>query len=131
MPGHPIRLRAAWERRDPARPDAPPDRVDLPLAVADIPRVPFRLERRFGLPRLGPGETILLVLEDVPGLVAVTLNGQPLARPGPGTSALHLDPGPALQPRNVLVLDVDPSSWHAPPAAWGRIALEVVPDASS
>ncbi|HWE38305.1 MAG TPA: hypothetical protein VG406_17165 [Isosphaeraceae bacterium] len=127
MPGHLIRLRGAWERRDPAVPDAVPARVVLPLdrPLADAP---FRLERRFGLPRPGPGESVRLRLEEVPGLVAVALNGQPLAQPAPGTTALTLEPGPALQRRNVLALDVDPSRWASPPETWGRVALEIGPE---
>jgi hypothetical protein len=126
MPGHLIRLRAAWDRRDPAdvEADAAPARVDLPLD-RPIAGAPFRLERRFGRPRLGPRESIRLRLEDVPGLVAVTLNDRVLARPGPGTTDLTLDPGPALQARNLLILDVDPGLWDAPPESWGTIALEV------
>lgn len=121
MPDHLIRLRAAWDRIDTSAPDSP-IRVDLPtIWSADDGATPIRLSRRFGLPRFDPSrEAMALELVDVPGLVAIRLNGQPLRL----ESAPRVPLGDLLLARNTLELDVDLTGVDRG-VPWGTIALVI------
>jgi hypothetical protein len=65
----------------------------------------------------------------VGGLVSVELNGQELARPEPGTTALEIPLRDRLPRRNRLVLDVRLGAAAAcrevPQQEWGFVALVI------
>jgi hypothetical protein len=65
----------------------------------------------------------------VRGLVSVQLNGQELARPAPGTTALEISLRDPLPRRNRLVLDVvtqaSVASREFPEQPWGSVALVI------
>jgi hypothetical protein len=132
-PDHAIRLRGGWERHDPSGEGWSDHacRLALPLAwaAADPPRV--RLVRHFQAPPIDPlRETLGLQLDDVPGLTAVELNGQCLARPDPATRSLWLPLPVPLPSRNRLVLDVATPGHEIDSATkclWGQVALVVRP----
>jgi hypothetical protein len=124
MPEHLIYLRRAWEGHFGPGAAGAVRRVDLPTAwPADLPG-PVRLSRAFNRPPLDPGrETLALRLGAVPGLLSVRLNGRPLATSGPAGSELPLsDP---LPPRNVLLLELDPSAAATAGPGWGEVALVI------
>lgn len=131
MSEHRIRLRAAWQWRPRDQEDEAPRRIDLPASWTVVGSGPMLLTRRFRRPPLETGrERARLLLEDVPGLRSVRLNGVELARPAAGTAALTLDLEGHLLPSNELVLEVDPVGWTAPGAnagPWGAIALVIGP----
>ena len=123
MPEHRIRLRVAWDRVEIDEVDAPPRRVDLPTTwtLDDLAR-PFRMIRKFGRPLLDPGgQGVHIELVDVPGLLAVRLNGY-----GLGAEA-RIEVGGMLQDRNSMELDVDLSGVSVidPDLLWGSIALVI------
>jgi hypothetical protein len=86
-----------------------------------------RLVRWFQAPAIDPRvEALGLRLDDVPGLVAVMLNGTVLALPGPDVPSLWLELPAALPARNRLELDVEvPNTPGAGP--WGQVALVIRP----
>ena len=136
MPEHLIRLRGPWELLDEAAvgPEAI-RRIDLPIEILPGSDRPLRLRRRFGRPvRFRPGLACWLRFEDVPGLVQVTLNGEPLATvPGddvPSIDGSDVPIGSRLLPRNVLELTVAPGPPRQTEAGrpWGAIALVFGPD---
>ena len=123
---HRIRLRGAWDWAPDDVDSRPARRVDLPLtALGDLPPR-FRLARKFGRPPYDPGtEMLRLELADVPGLVAVALNGEGLlgSSSAEGDRSIPLDA--PLPPRNTLTLDVDLGSVVAFEGPWGSIALVI------
>jgi hypothetical protein len=132
MPEHLIRLRGGWEWRDPGAASA--RRVALPMTWPAGLTAHVRLVRSFQRPTIDPArEALALRLESVSGLVAVWLNGRELARPDAGTTALCLPLDDPMPPRNVLVLEVDPTTpgrAGADPEPWGEIALVIRPTSS-
>jgi hypothetical protein len=133
MRQHRIRLRGGWECDWPSD-DNRPRRLTLPLAFLAGDSTRIRLVRSFQKPPIDADrETLWLELEDVPGLVSVTLNGAELARPDPGTRSLCPRLDPDLPPRSQLVLDVDAVLLQNALAAgslWGSIALVIREHAS-
>jgi hypothetical protein len=125
MAVHPIRLRGGWEAFAVAGGSA--QRVTLPLAAFPEGSDRLRLVRPFQSPPLDPArESLWLRLDNVPGLVAVTLNGRPLGRP-PFDPPLNLPLGQGLPARNRLVLEVE-SGQADPGSPWGDVALLIVRD---
>jgi hypothetical protein len=137
MPEHQIRLRRGWRCFKSDGPSDVPDsdsglEIALPVTwpARAGPEEAVRLVRSFTAPTIDPPrECVSLRLSAVVGLVSVQLNGQELARPTPGTTALELHLRDPLPRRNRLVLDVllqaaGPFDGHAPPA-WGFIALVI------
>jgi hypothetical protein len=129
MVDHVIRLRAAWEARFLEGDALASRRIDLPVAINELPKKRFRLRRTFGAPPIIAGtEEVALRLCDVSGLRAVWLNGRMLT-PSGSESALLEYPLDELRPaRNELVLEVDPldsTGTRATPALWGQIALVI------
>lgn len=124
---HAINLRAAWEASDADSAD-PPIRVALPLDWAAIPwrggRPPARarLVRRFGRPAdPGPSLPPRIVLRGLSGVLAMELNGDPVAW---SEEAGHYVVEPDdLRPRNVLTIEVDPSRAAGAPGVWGELAF--------
>jgi hypothetical protein len=131
MPEHLIRLRGGWLLLDPGA--VPPratgtaqQRVTLPITWPDEAgsAVAVRLVRSFGPPPLDRAhERLALRLADVGGLVSAALNGQEIARPAPGATALEIPLAFPLASRNRLVLEVDVTRANHRP--WGTIALVV------
>lgn len=80
----------------------------------------LRWTRRFGRPRLAPGEQVWLVLEDLPEGTAARLNGEALAGPEPQ------DVTGLLRARNELVLETPAAAGPAGDTP-GRVALEIRP----
>jgi hypothetical protein len=121
---HRIRLRGGWECRTIEATPGDLERLTLPTHWPSGRR--RLLTRRFGRPRLGPGSRVLLLMEQVPGIRSLLLNGQPAARASPEASRYEIPLG-ALPERNHLVLEIepprstDPASLAAP--GWGEIAL--------
>lgn len=130
MAEHRIRLRAAWDLAPaPGGPPGPARRVDLPAPWPGDAGPTALLRRGFGRPRLDPGrESARLELADVPGLVAVVVNGRRV-EPGPGEGVLSVPLPDPLPARNVVELEVDLAGLD--PAArarpWGSIAVVVGP----
>ena len=124
---HRIRLRGAWDRVD--EPTEPPRRVDLPTRWDPLDGCrPFTLRRMFGRPAVEPSrQAVTLELVDVPGLLAVRLNGAPLVGSGGLAGPIRVDVGGRLLPRNVLELDVATitPAGAADGATWGAIALVI------
>ena len=127
MPEHRIRLRGAWDRIE--GPTDPPRRLDLPVRWSPIDRVqPFTLRRAFGRPPVDPSrESVILELLDVPGLVAVRLNGALLVGSDGLTDSVRLEIGARLLARNVVELDVAAGPGWASVAnrSWGAVALVI------
>ncbi len=110
-------------------------RLTLPASIAALPGRRLKLTRRFGCP---PAESTtqegspILVLESVPGLVSVVLNGQQIGIVGADRTAVTLRL-PRIEPRNLLELMVDLDRVRRsmaegrapedPPEAWGDVAL--------
>lgn len=122
MAEHIIRLRAGWDWRAAADPAGPPRPVALPTSWPDEWAGRIRLTRRFGRPasRLAAPDRVFLVLEHVPGLARLDLNGAAI-RVDPAERR-HEIPLEALAPRNELRLEADPPD-AAGRAVWGEIAL--------
>lgn len=125
MSDHRIRLRGGWEMLEPDEPKSPPRLVTLPIALE--PRSTGRLVfvRRFGRPAHDPAQQqVALVLERVPGLARIRLNGRD--RPLLPIDRFVLE-NLELAERNVLVLEVEPETTGAPRDDWGHVALVVGP----
>ena len=119
MPEHRIQLRRIWA----AQVGTELRTVDLP-ATWTCEAVPHQLTRKFHSPRLrDPAESVFLVLEDVPGLVAASLNGQDLGVPS-RTDAWEVPLVGRLGAVNALMLLLNP--LEVPDRReWGRIALVI------
>jgi hypothetical protein len=139
MPEHLIRLRGGWlciEQGGLLDLDAPASAsgptITLPILWGEqaCPQAEVRLLRSFTAPSLNSSrERLSLRMSAVGGLVAVQLNGQELARPTPGTTALEILLRDPLPRRNRLVLEVGldaaVASREFPAQAWGSIALVI------
>lgn len=125
MTDHPIRLRGGWELLHSAA-DGKPERVTLPLDRRPPDWGRTRLVRRFQTPTYHvQAESLWLRLESLPGLRSASLNGRSIAV-SPGIDEPTMVPiGAACEARNVLILEVDPSSMtaNAPEGPWGLITL--------
>lgn len=120
---HWIRLRGGWDTDPPSE-----RRISLPLNTPEPLTTRSRLVRPFQKPPLQPGrESLWIHLADVPGLVQIHLNGEPL----PLHNSLPnqwIRLADDLPQRNRLVLEVEPlqpSSVASPPFVWGSIALVI------
>jgi len=120
---HAIRLRAGWEALDLDDAAAEPFRLDLPVDwrvyEARFGRLPRRLQlsRRFGRPLSGaPNYRAIVHLGAAEGVVSLAINGVaiPWTTDGPGRLRAEL---PALQPRNLLMVEIEPTG--PTPTAWG------------
>jgi hypothetical protein len=123
-----IRLRGGWEWHEPSPPPgSPPRRVALPLQWDPAQPGPVRLIRHFGSPPIDPQrEALELRLENVPGIVALCLNGEAFSSFG-DFLGLPLQSG---RSRNELVIDIDPrlaAQGSRPDLAWGQVAIVVRP----
>jgi hypothetical protein len=130
VPEHRIRLRGGWESCPVGAP-AESERVTLPTRWGPKPSGRVRLIRRFGSPPLGPGRHVLLLkMEKVPGVHSIRLNEQEIPHVSPEISdyeiTLH-----ELAARNVLVLEVDPTTAQGGTDAQGAHAEGQGPDGSS
>lgn len=123
MGAHEIRLRGGWESRPWGDPSAASVRLSLPTRWGDPSTGRLRLSRRFQRPPQAPDEPAALVVRQSPGIRSITLNGNLLRTPPPGRGAFEVPLG-TLEPRNELVLEIDP-----PPdlADWGLISLVFAP----
>jgi hypothetical protein len=125
---HRIRLRGGWESRPAISSESELKRLTLPVrwGLRDPRRM--ILTRRFGRPRLEPGSRVLLQMEQVEGVVGLSLNGESIFPVLPETTRYEIEL-PALAERNVLVLEIDrrePASEITGAAGeWGEIALIV------
>ena len=138
MSEHRIRLRGGWEAR---AIDAMPwavNRLTLPIRWdVDLPRR-LRLTRRFQRPPLEdpslPGSRqagqpdLRLLLEQVPGLIALELNGESPVCVWPEQTRYEI-PLSRLPQRNQLVLEVETPRRDDRPGGeapeWGCIALVI------
>jgi hypothetical protein len=86
------------------------------------------LTRRFGGPRVEPGSRVLLQMDQVPGVVALSLNGQSIFPVMPEITHYEIELS-TLAERNVLVLEVDVRAPGGETTGagdeWGTIALIV------
>ncbi len=119
MQTHEIRLRGGWACQSWGAPSAAPVRLTLPTRWSDSPRGRLRLSRRFQRPPLAPDEPAALRVQQSPGIRSITLNGRPVRTLPAGMDGFQVSLG-GLEPRNELVLEVDPP---ADPADWGFISL--------
>jgi hypothetical protein len=120
MPPHAIRLRAAWEIRP--GPDSTWTRIDLPLSPSTLPAGPATLRRRFRPPPIDPAaEELWLVLEAIPGVDSVDLNGREWLPEGRGLTT-RIEAGPT----NLLELRLGETASRATDL-WGIIRLEIRP----
>lgn len=124
MPQHRIQLRAAWSCQAVGGQGAALGRIDLPAGGLASLGGEFHLSRGFGSPPIDPDrETVRLVLEAVPGLKAVRLNGDVLEASHEGSAMVVVSLDGKLQRRNRLVLEVDAACAGNKP--WGEIALVI------
>lgn len=123
---HTIRLRGGWEWDEPALGE--PRRVVLPCRLPEQGVAGASLVRPFNRPPVDPAvESVWLQLRRVPGLEAVRLNGQEIARPEPGQDEV-LVPLTRLAPsRNVLTLQIATIHPEAGESEWGDVALIIKP----
>jgi hypothetical protein len=125
---HRIRLRGGWEWFPADSPGAAASRLTLPISwESDRPRR-LRLTRRFNRPPLDAESRMVLLLEQVPGITSLALNGHAVARVSPGESHYEIPLG-SLPERNELVLEVEIPRSAAPAGCptpeWGAIALVI------
>lgn len=127
MSEHAIRLRAGWEALDLDDAAAEPFRLNLPVDwrayEARFGRIPTRIQlsRRFGRPLAGaPNYRAIVHLDTAEGVVALAFNGVtiPWTTDGPGRLRAEL---PALQPRNLLMVEIEPTG--PTPTAWGDASI--------
>jgi hypothetical protein len=128
VPDHRIRLRGGWESWWVGSPDVP-ERITLPTRWGSEKPGRIRLSRRFGCPPLDSAtQVLLLFLEHVPGIRFISLNDQEIPGVSPETLSYQI-PLDCSQPRNVLVLEVEPPLAHGQTEAessdWGCISLVI------
>ena len=106
-----------------------PYRLTLPTRWKSGDPRRLRLTRRFLHPSLGVGMSVLLQMEDVPGIHRLELNGHPSAAISPGRAEYEISLDRAAV-RQELYLEIEPilprDSESASPE-WGRIALVIRP----
>jgi hypothetical protein len=127
---HRIRLRGGWEWRPAVSSGSEQTRLTLPVrwGLRDPRRV--ILTRRFGRPRLEPGSRVLLQMDQVEGVVGLSLNGDSIFPVLPEITRYEIEL-PVLAERNVLVLEIEvpepAGEITGAGAEWGLIALVVRP----
>jgi hypothetical protein len=123
---HRIRLRGGWERRAIDAPEPVTQRLTLPTRWDPDRPGRWLLTRRFRRPPLDPDCQLVLLLEQVPGIHSLLLNGQAPTRVSPAESRFEVPLG-SLPDRNVLVLEIDTTAATDPAGVavpeWGSIAL--------
>jgi hypothetical protein len=120
MGKHTIRLRAGWTFSPLEAPGASvPGRGTLPANRGSMPAGRLRWTRRFQRPPRVPGESAVLCLSRMPGIVSVSLNGRPIGPTSPVASEFELELGELL-PRNELTIEADPPRDAG---EWGEVAL--------
>src|SRR5438132_951062 len=103
---HRIQLRGGWECCAAGLPQSVGRRVTLPIRWSSDDLGRMRLTRRFGRPRLEPGQQeLVLQIDQVAGIHSILLNGQPIAAVSPETTRYEIGLDPWLE-RNVLVLEL-------------------------
>ena len=126
---HFIRLRGGWERQAEGEGNIPTPRITLPTTWPPDWIASIRLRRSFGRPPIDVDrQELVLRLEDVAGLRRVWLNDRALPLPEIPGDSIVLPIGDPLPDRNVLILEIDPSSWaigERGPGVWGSIALVI------
>jgi hypothetical protein len=125
---HRIRLRGGWEWRPVISAESDQKRLTLPVRWGLRDQRRMILTRRFGRPPLEPGSRVLLQMDQVEGVVSLSLNGESIFPVLPQTTRYEIEL-PALADRNVLVLEIElnesagatTGAW----SEWGQIALIV------
>jgi hypothetical protein len=126
---HRIRLRGGWGCRAAGSPESEERWLNLPVRWGPEYGRRLILTRRFGRPPLGRASQVLLLqMDQVEGILSLTLNGQPISGVSPETSRYQV-PLEGLSERNVLVVEVETPKLGANPGGgsgeWGMIALVV------
>ncbi len=127
MSEHRIQLRRGWQLVTSAA-----SRLDLP-ADPDFAKGlgPFRLIRRFQVPRFDPDrESLALALADLPGLVDARLDGISLVLPATVRDSAEVSLTATVVPgaRASLELAIDPGLWNASTEtgrSFGSVALVI------
>lgn len=122
---HVIRLDAGWEwtAKDVGRPHVSPRRIHLPCTVQELGDQPGLLRRHFGRPiHPDPDSSLILQLQEISGLVRVSLNQLPIAVIAPDEAAIDLPISGKLERRNLLEFEVDPG-LVPPGRPWGIVRL--------
>ena len=130
MNEHRIRLRGGWGLRPAIAPQSDQVRLALPIRWGLRSTGRVILTRRFGRPPLEPGDRVLLQMDQVQGVVALSLNGQSIFPVLPEITRYEIEL-PALAEKNVLVLELEMpepvGKIDSPGDEWGMIALVVRP----
>jgi hypothetical protein len=123
MTEHIIRLRGGWTRAL----SETETRLSLPSHTLRPLASGFVLTRPFHAPRgLGPEETVLLRIDQAPGLERIRLDGLVIFEAsGANDPPRELDVTAALTRHCVLVLEVGGGDWTAPADGWGHVALVI------
>jgi hypothetical protein len=127
---HTIRLRGGWTCHAAGTAlESPERRLTLPVRWGPDDTEPLILTRRFSRPRLLPDrEALVLRMDQVGGILSLSLNGQSIAPISPTTCRYEIELGGLLE-RNELVLHVETRSRECEPAGisaeWGVISLVV------
>lgn len=127
MPEHLIRLRGPWEVYFLANSPRPPTRLSLPVPVLPASEDSRLLLRHFGRPvQWNQDIPTVLRLDQVPGVVVVSLNGETVAEhPATESGPLEFPVARLLRPRNVLELTVAPGPDRTGERGlpWGSVSL--------
>ena len=126
MEDHVIRLRGGWFREE-LDDGHGRIRVTLPVVWPDELTGVVTLLREFQRPPIDTDQqSIMLRLDDVPGLRSVEFNGTILARPKNETTRDSFDLTNRIGDRNRLRLEVDVALARLEPGShWGVIALVI------
>lgn len=130
MSEHRIRLRGPWEAVDLDATSGEPFRLSLPIdRLGWSASRHLRLIRKFGRPRpsVSPatGTRLRLALEDVEGLRALFLNGEPLVWRFSDSGGVTVDL-PPLRERNALLLEADIApATPGETTLWGNVAIAI------